>query len=56
MRLDKQNGIKHYAGIIHEYCKVDDRVIAALPEVKYKHASLPRMSDLEAAGRWLKNK
>lgn len=54
--LINKNGVKHYAGIIHKYCKVDDRVIASLPEVKYKHASLPRMSDLEAAGRWLKNK
>lgn len=51
-----RNGVKHYAALIHKYCKVDEKTIAALPEIKYKHASEPRLKDLEAAERWVKNR
>lgn len=51
-----RNGVGHYAEIICKYCKVDEKTVASLPEIKYRHASLPREKDLEAADRWLKNK
>lgn len=54
--LINRNGVRHYAGIIRKYCKVDEKVVAALPEMKYRHAAQPRTRDLEAAGKWLKNK
>lgn len=52
--LINRNGLKHYAELIHKYCKVDEKVIAALPDMKYKHASEPRLKDLETAERWVK--
>ena len=51
-----KNGVRHYAETIRKYCKVDGKVVAALPEMKYRHAAQPRTKDLEAAGQWLKNK
>lgn len=51
-----EKGVKHYAGIIRKYCKADDKTIAALPELKYKHVSQPRVKDVEAAERWLTRK
>lgn len=51
-----RNGVKHYSDVICKYCNVDAKTVAALPDIKYKHAAEPRIKDLETAERWLKNK
>lgn len=49
-----KNGLKHYAAIIKKYYKTDDKVINALPKMKFERANTPRQKDIETADRWLK--
>lgn len=44
-----KNGVKHYPSIISKHMGVDEKTIQALPNMKYKHASQPRLNDLERA-------
>jgi len=50
-----KNGVRHYAALLKKYYKADDKTIAALPEMKFKHAAAPRQKDIETADKWLKN-
>lgn len=52
-----KNGFAHYAYILKKYMKLDDKTIAALPKLKYKHASRPMTADLKKGrinNQWLK--
>lgn len=44
-----KNGVRHYGAIIKKYCGVDDRVIQALPQMKYPRAKKPAASDINKA-------
>ena len=48
-----QKGLQHYAGLIEKYMKADEKVIKALPKLRFEHASQPRQKDIEAARKWL---
>lgn len=42
-------GLAHYADIVKRCCHIDDKVLMALPKVKYEHAAPPREKDLLTA-------
>ncbi len=49
-----QRGIKHYASILEKYCLIDKKTIEELPNIKFSHASQPRLHDLKIAERSVK--
>ena len=42
-------GLAHYADIIKRNCHIDDRVMAALPKMRYEHAAPPSEKNIQAA-------
>lgn len=46
-----KNGVRHYADIIKKYCHVDERVIRALPSLKYPRTKAPATEDIMKARR-----
>ena len=48
-----QKGVKHYADLIKKYTKADEKVIEALPKLRFEHAAPPRQKDIDAARKWL---
>lgn len=50
-----KNGVKHYADIVEKYCKTDAKTTAALPKMRFEHATPPRQEDIDRADKWLKN-
>ena len=51
-----KNGVKHYAGIIKKYMKVDGRVVSRLPDITFKKMEPPRLKDVEMASEYWKKK
>jgi NitT/TauT family transport system substrate-binding protein len=49
-------GVKHYAGIIKKYMKVDGRVVSRLPDITFKKMEPPRLKDVEMASEYWKKK
>lgn len=41
-----QYGLRHYTGIIKQYCQTDDRTVAALPKLTFSHITPPREKDI----------
>ena len=48
-----KHGVQYYAECIKKYCKVDDQVVEALPQLHYPHALPPRKRDIDAAKKFL---
>lgn len=46
-----ERGLKCYADIIGKYCRVDDKVVSALPKVVFPHVQKPRQSDIDFVNR-----
>lgn len=49
-----KKGLKHFAGTIRKYYRIDDKTINALPKMKFERAQAPRQKDIETADKWLK--
>lgn len=49
-----QNGISHYANIIHKYCNISTKAIMSIPRLRYNHISYPKESDIEIASSFNK--
>ena len=48
-----EKGVQHFAAVIKKYMGADDKTIAKLPRLQYKHAAAPREQDVERAKkRW----
>ena len=50
-----QKGIAHYANLIRQYMKADERVISRLPKLRFDHVAPPRQKDIDAVKKWLGN-
>lgn len=48
------NGVSRYGRIIKKYMFVDDRVVKALPQLRYQHAVPPREKDVRRARGYLR--
>ena len=49
-----KKGLAHYASLIMQYTKVDDRTVKALPKTTFHHVTPPAESDKAKADKWLK--
>ncbi len=49
-----KKGVAHYASLIMQYTKADDRTVKALPKTTFLHATPPAESDMVKADKWLK--
>ena len=49
-----KKGVAHYASLIMQYTKADDRTVKALPKTTFHHATPPAESDMVKADKWLK--
>lgn len=42
-----KNGLQHYSAILKKHYGIDDKVIKALPKIKYNHIKQPRTAEVE---------
>lgn len=49
-----KNGVKHYVDVLKKYYRLEEKMIVALPELRFEHAAAPRQKDIDTADRWLK--
>ena len=49
-----KKGVAHYASLIMQYTKADDRTVKALPMTTFHHATPPAESYMVKADKWLK--
>ena len=43
------NGLQHYGDIVMRNCLIDEKVLNALPKMRFEHASQPRYKDVQTA-------
>lgn len=48
-----KHGAKHFSDIIKQRMGVSDKVVAAIPDVKFDKASAPRTTDIDRAKEWI---
>lgn len=44
-------GVAHYCDVLLKYYKVNNKLVAALPRLKFNHIAKPRQSDIDAVNR-----
>ncbi len=49
-----KKGVAHYATLVKQFTKTDDRTIKALPKITFHRAEAPTEKDLSKADKWLK--
>ena len=47
-----KNGVEHYAALIKKYCDADNKVVKALPKLRYDHAMAPKEHQIKIVSKY----